>query len=173
MERVGMARLGYHVAGLTRVLLRELAALRHRDGAPMVRIHGPADLRDRGGTVALNLLDAAGRVVDYRCVEAAAGRAGISLRGGCFCNPGAAEHAFGFTAEASARCFGAALRGGFDLDRLRACLGGAPVGATRISPGMANVEADVTRAVEMLREFGGSIDGGVTGEVDELATLAA
>ncbi|HEU4456628.1 MAG TPA: aminotransferase class V-fold PLP-dependent enzyme, partial [Longimicrobium sp.] len=113
MERVGMARLGYHVASLTRLLLRELADLRHADGSPLVRLHGPADLRGRGGTVAFNLLDAAGGVVDYRVVEAAARDAGISLRGGCFCNPGAAEHAFGFGAEASARCFAAALRHGF------------------------------------------------------------
>jgi len=153
LERVGMARLGYHVASLTHVLLRELAALRHANGSPLVRIYGPADMRDRGGTVALNLLDAAGRVVDYRLVEARAASAGISLRGGCFCNPGAAEHAFGFTPEMSARCFGAMARDGFDLDRLQACLGGAPVGAIRISLGMASVEADVTRVVETMREL--------------------
>jgi selenocysteine lyase/cysteine desulfurase len=153
MERVGMARLGYHVASLTRVLLRELADLRHADGSPLVRIHGPTDMRERGGTVALNLLDAAGRVVDYRTVEARARAAGVSVRGGCFCNPGAAEHAFGFTPEMSARCFGAAMRGGFDLDRLRACLGGAPVGAIRVSLGMANVESDVMRLIEVLSDF--------------------
>jgi selenocysteine lyase/cysteine desulfurase len=153
LERVGMARLGCHVASLTGVLLRGLAGLRHPGGAPVVRLHGPAGLDERGGTVAFNLLDEAGRVVDYRVVEAAARRAGISLRGGCFCNPGAAEHAFGFGAEASARCFAAALRDGFDLDRLRACLGGAPVGAIRVSLGMASVESDVTRLIDALGEF--------------------
>jgi molybdenum cofactor sulfurtransferase len=153
LEEVGMARLGYHVAALTGVLLGELAALRHANGRPLVRIHGPADLRDRGGTVALNLLDPSGAVIDYRHVEAAAAEAGISLRGGCFCNPGAAEHAFGFTREMSARCFGAMARDGFDLDRLRACLGGAPVGAIRISLGMASVADDVARVVEMLNEI--------------------
>ena len=151
LEEVGMARLGSHVASLTRVLLRELTGLRHANGAPLVRVHGPTDLRDRGGTVALNLLEAAGGVIDYRLVEACAAEAGISLRGGCFCNPGAAEHAFGFTPEQSARCFGAMARDGFNLDRLRACLGGAPVGAIRISLGMANVEEDTARAVEMLQ----------------------
>jgi selenocysteine lyase/cysteine desulfurase len=154
LESVGMARLGYHVAALTQVLLRELSELRHANGSPLVRIHGPADMRDRGATVALNLLDPAGRVVDYRLVEARAAEAGISLRGGCFCNPGTAEHAFGFTPEQSTRCFGAMARDGFDLDRLRACLGGAPVGAIRISLGMASVEADVARVVMMLREVG-------------------
>jgi selenocysteine lyase/cysteine desulfurase len=113
-------------------------------------------MRDRGGTIALNLLDASGCVIDYRLVEACAASAGISLRGGCFCNPGAAEHAFGFTPEMSARCFGAMSRDAFDLDRLQACLG-APVGAIRISLGMASVEADVARVVEVLREVGDAV----------------
>jgi selenocysteine lyase/cysteine desulfurase len=169
LEEVGMARLGYHVASLTRVLLRELAALRHANGSPMVCLHGPADLRDRGGTVALNLLDPAGHVIDYRLVEAHAAEAGISIRGGCFCNPGAAEHAFGFTPEMSARCFGAMARDGFDLDRLRDCLGGAPVGAIRVSLGMASVEADVARVVEMLREVG---DSALEQHVNEAALAA-
>ena len=110
-------------------------------------------MHDRGGTVALNVLRPDGAVVDYRVVEARARRAGISVRGGCFCNPGAAEHAFGFTAEDSARCFGAAAVEGFDLDRLRACMRGRPVGAIRVSVGMANVEADVTRFLDLLAGF--------------------
>ena len=153
LDSVGMARLGYHVATLTATLLRELAALRHADGAPLVLIHGPADTRQRGGTVAFNVLDADGRVVDYRVVEARARRAGISLRGGCFCNPGAAEHAFGFTPEASERAFRTAQREGFDLDRLRASLGGAPVGAIRVSLGIASLESDVMRLIEFLAGF--------------------
>lgn len=99
--------------------------------------------------------------------------AGISLRGGCFCNPGAAEHAFGFTPELSARCFGAMARDGFDLDRLRACLGGAPVGAIRISLGMASVEADVTRVVELLREVGDTVREGVVRQATTREPLAA
>ena len=87
-------------------------------------------------------------MIDDRRVEARAAEAGISLRGSCFCNPGAAEQASGFTPEMSARCFGAMARDGFDLDRLRACLG-APGGAIRISLGMVNVAGDVTR-VDMI-----------------------
>ncbi|HEX8242960.1 MAG TPA: aminotransferase class V-fold PLP-dependent enzyme, partial [Longimicrobium sp.] len=155
LERVGMARLGYHVGALTRVLLRELAELRHADGAPLVRIHGPADGRERGGTVALNVLDAAGRVVDYRMVEARAREAGISLRGGCFCNPGAAEHAFGFTAEDSMRAYDDARANGFSLDRMKAAVRGAPVGAIRVSLGIASLESDVMRFIDLLSTFHG------------------
>lgn len=34
-------------------------------------------------------------MVPYARVEAQAREARVSVRGGCFCNPGAAEHAFG------------------------------------------------------------------------------
>ncbi|HEX2209816.1 MAG TPA: aminotransferase class V-fold PLP-dependent enzyme [Longimicrobium sp.] len=153
LEGMGMDRLSAHVASLTRVLLHGLWSMRHSCGAPLVALHGPAGMRDRGGTVALNVLRPDGSVVDYRVVEARARQAGISVRGGCFCNPGAAEHAFGFTPAASARCFGAAAAEGFDLDRLRACMRGRPVGAIRVSLGMASVEADVTRFLDLLAGF--------------------
>lgn len=153
LEEVGMDRLGLHVASVTRILLHALWERRHPCGAPLVAVYGPTGMRDRGGTVALNLLRPDGSVVDYRVVEARARAAGISIRGGCFCNPGAAEHAFGFTPEDAARCFGAAAAEGFDLDRLRTCMRGRPVGALRVSLGMASVEADVERFVELLADF--------------------
>jgi selenocysteine lyase/cysteine desulfurase len=162
MERIGMERLGAHVAALTRILLHALWEMRHPCGAPMVAVYGPMGMMDRGGTVALNLLRPDGSVIDYRVVEARARAAGISVRGGCFCNPGAAEHAFGFTREDSARCFGAAAAEGFDLDRLRACMAGRPVGAIRVSLGMPSKESDVTRLIELLADF--RDDAGVVDE---------
>ena len=59
---VGTTRLAGHVMTLTRELLEGLAALRHRDGGPLVRVYGPG-LRDsgRGGTIAFNVLDRDGR----------------------------------------------------------------------------------------------------------------
>ena len=46
---------------LTGWLLDRLAALRHRNGEPMTRIYRPASTRDRGSTIAFNLLDSDGR----------------------------------------------------------------------------------------------------------------
>lgn len=156
LERVGMDRLGRRVETLTGEMLRGLLSLRHRNGAPAVTIHGPREMRERGGTVAFNLLTPGGEIVDFRRVEARARDARISIRGGCFCNPGAAEHAFGFTAEGARRCFGRALADGFDLDRLRECLGGCAVGALRASVGIATTSADVRRLLSLLAEI---IDG--------------
>lgn len=82
-------------AGTSLLGLSGLTGLRRGNGAPMGRIYGPGDVRDRGGTVSLNLLDPQGVLVDERLVAAESAAEGISLRTGCFCNPG--EGAFELT----------------------------------------------------------------------------
>ena len=99
IEFIGMERIAERARCLTGYLLCELLALRHSSGLPMVRIYGPTTTESRGGTVALNLYDPRGSLLDYRRVEELAGEAGISLRTGCFCNPGAGESAEGLTAD--------------------------------------------------------------------------
>jgi selenocysteine lyase/cysteine desulfurase len=153
LERVGLERLAYHVGALTRQLLDALQAMRHPGGAPLVRIHGPQGAQDRGATLALNVLDRDGGVVDYERVEERARQANVSIRGGCFCNPGAAEHAFGFPAEPTGECLRRLSVDGFTVDRFRRCLGGPAVGAIRVSLGMASVEADVQRFLEVIDGF--------------------
>lgn len=88
---IGIGLIHTRVTCLTGWLLGRLGELRHSNGAPMVRIYGPADTRDRGGTVAFNLLDPVGRLADERAVARDTAAAGISVRTGCFCNPGASE----------------------------------------------------------------------------------
>jgi selenocysteine lyase/cysteine desulfurase len=151
LGEVGVPRLAAHVARLTRYLIDELAALHHRDGTPLVRRYGPGDTLDRGGTVALNVCDARGQPIPYTAVEARARAAGVALRGGCFCNPGAAEAAFGLDAAALAACL-AASGDDHSLTRLAACLGRA-VGAVRLSLGLANHRGDVERAVAVVASF--------------------
>jgi selenocysteine lyase/cysteine desulfurase len=87
-------------------------------------------------------------VVPYERIETAARRRGIALRGGCFCNPGAAGHAFDIPADRARTC----LRGGFSAARLRACLNGAAVGALRASVGIATTTGDLDALVRFLDE---------------------
>jgi selenocysteine lyase/cysteine desulfurase len=94
---IGVDLIHQRVSILTGWLLDSLTRLKHSDGTPMARLYGPADTAARGATIALNFLDAAGRVVDERAVARDASAAGISLRTGCFCNPGAGEWAFGLS----------------------------------------------------------------------------
>ena len=47
----------------------------------------------------LNFYDPNGHLLDYRRIEELAGLEHISLRTGCFCNPGAGETAEGLTED--------------------------------------------------------------------------
>ncbi len=155
LDTIGRAAIGPRLQALTAEFLERAGALTHANGAPLVRVYGPGDLDRRGAVVAFNLLDPDGRVVPYAAVEAAAGRAGVALRGGCFCNPGAAEKAFDFPAEATARCLDQ-LAGSFSNQRFAECLGGdATVGALRVSFGIPTVRRDLDRALEVMEGFAG------------------
>ena len=55
------------------------------------RSTGPPTPSARGGTVTFLMHDVDGRPIDDRRVEELANRVSISLRTGCFCNPGAGE----------------------------------------------------------------------------------
>jgi selenocysteine lyase/cysteine desulfurase len=120
----------------------------------MIRVYGPRDRYDCGGTVAFNVVDALGEAVSYDLVEEHARRAGVSVRGGCFCNPGASEAAFGFVPERTAACIAETRRAGWNLGefarRMRACNGAHAIGAVRASFGLASNERDLDRLVEVL-----------------------
>jgi selenocysteine lyase/cysteine desulfurase len=150
LESVGMERLSSWLHHLTSRLLTGLSGMRHGGGSPAVELYGPDGTQGRGATVAFNLLDREGGAVPYELVEAEAREAGISIRGGCFCNPGAGEAAFGIPAEDARRCL-EETRQDFTLARFRECLGqGIPVGAVRASLGLASIERDVDRTLELL-----------------------
>ena len=139
---IGMDLINLRVRCLTGWLLGRLAAMRHSGGEPMVLIYGPADTRDRGGTVAFNLLDLRGHLVDERAVARDTAAAGISVRTGCFCNPGAGEGAFNLTRTHVVR---ALHRGARTVDEYLEVLELQNGGAIRASVGLASNLADVER----------------------------
>ncbi len=87
----------------------------------------------------------------YRDVEAAAAGQGISIRAGCFCNPGASETARGITAEDMTRVF--ALGHTPAIEELEAIMPGKAQGAVRVSVGIATTERDVDRFAAFLEAF--------------------
>jgi len=108
-------------------------------------------MRSRGGAVAFNVLNPDGTAIPYAKVVDRAREHGVSLRGGCFCNPGAAEAAFDFPYAASARCLSAAATDGFSIDKFSRCLGaGVPVGAVRLSVGVPTNTQDIDRAIDLI-----------------------
>lgn len=91
IEAIGIEQIKSRVACLTEYLLRELVKLRHKNGKGLIEIYGPQNGQSRGGTIAMNFYDSFGRLHDFIKIEQAAFEQNISLRTGCFCNPGIDE----------------------------------------------------------------------------------
>jgi molybdenum cofactor sulfurtransferase len=150
IESVGIDQINRHVMRLTEQLLASLPELRHSNGAPMIRIYGPTDPQGRGATVSFNVLDPQGRLFDSKLVEIRAGERQISLRTGCFCNPGAAETAFRYGQSEAYECFDRLSPAAFTLQQFSTCMDDKPVGAVRASLGIASNAADVQRLIDLL-----------------------
>jgi len=152
LESVGVDTIHERVLSLTGWLLEHLLELRHGNGQPVIRLYGPADSNMRGGAVTLNVYDSSGEGIDHTVVEQKACRHNISLRTGCFCNPGAGEMALGLEKDELDTCFsGGDSR--MSLDQFRQCIDGKSTGAVRISIGMVTNFADVEKVLVFLREF--------------------
>jgi selenocysteine lyase/cysteine desulfurase len=148
LASIGMDTIETRVRCLTAWLLGQLLELRHTNGRHMARIYGPVTSAARGGTVTMNFYDPDGHLLDYRRVEELAGKEGISLRTGCFCNPGAGEAAEGLTEDDVA----AAMRESPDMTMPRFLQfithrDGKSAGAIRVSLGLASNFADVDRFI--------------------------
>ena len=154
LERAGIDRIATRVRCLTGWLLQELLALRHANGRSLVRLYGPMTTAMRGGVVTMNLYDPDGHLLDYRRIEELAGAQRISLRTGCFCNPGTGETAEDITEDDIL----AALDQSHDMSLPRFLQfithrGGKSAGAIRVSVGLASTFADVQRFVEFAASF--------------------
>ena len=157
---VGMDSIHQRVAYLAGWLLEQLQDLRHRNGAPLVRLYGPTGMDRRGGTVTMNFYDPDGRTIDHRRIEVLASQANISLRTGCFCNPGAGEVAHGLSRAEMQQAFKNSER--MTIEQFLSVLeskDGKSAGAVRVSLGLVTNFADVYRFVLFAR---GLLDQGAS-----------
>ena len=152
VEDAGRERLARHLRTLTADLLFGLQSLQHRNGAPVIRIHGPRTMEARGATIAMSVLAADGTALPYWEVEEAAREARLAVRGGCFCNPGCSERAFGIASDLAAACLDE-LGEDFTIPKFADCLGGVAVGAVRMSLGLGSVREDVRRALAFIESL--------------------
>lgn len=154
LSKVGIDIIHERVMALTGWLIENLLGLRHSNGKPLVTLYGPASTEMRGSTITVNIYDPDGRLLDYRRVEALANEHTISLRTGCFCNPGAGETAHGLTAADLTDCFKHEERMTFEqfitaMSRKEK----DAVGAVRISAGLVTNFADVYHFMRFAESF--------------------
>jgi selenocysteine lyase/cysteine desulfurase len=144
LEMIGVDAIHERVCSLTGWLLEHLTSLRHSSGVPLVRLYGPTTLERRGGAITVNFYDRDDKALDHRFVEQQANKAGISLRTGCFCNPGAGEVALGISRLELDVCF---TQPGHEerltIDDFRHCIDGKSSGAVRVSVGMVTNFNDI------------------------------
>jgi selenocysteine lyase/cysteine desulfurase len=152
IEQIGIDAIHRRVGALAGWLLERLAELRHASGRPLVTVYGPADTTDRGGTITLTFRDASGAFIDHQVIETKASERGISIRSGCFCNPGAGELALGLSSDDMKACFARSPER-MTYDDFRRCVDGRSSGAVRVSLGLASNFADVHAFLDFARGF--------------------
>ena len=152
LESVGRDSIHDRVQALTGWSLRQWLALQHENGQPLIRVYGPTDLDRRGSTIAFSVLDPDGTPYHYHHVETLAANQGISLRTGCFCNPGAGETAHHLTEAEMSNFFDGHQ---WTFDRFYEQLGsvGKHPSTIRVSFGIASNEADAASVTTFLKSF--------------------
>lgn len=152
MQRIGIDNIHTRVRCLTGWLIAELHRINHSNGNALVRIYGPVDTRSRGGTITMNFYDPHGRFVDHELVERRAGEHRISVRTGCFCNPGDGELALEISADELTACF-VSSKERLSRDDFRRCIDAKSTGAVRVSMGLVSNFSDAFRFLDFARSF--------------------
>ena len=152
LDSVGVETVHTRVNALAGWLMDELVALPHGNGERVARIYGPLDMEARGGTLALNIYDSQGAPIDHRLVEDKANAWRISLRTGCFCNPGAGELAMGLERDEIVSCL-AQSGDRMTVDQFQQCIDDKSTGAVRISFGTASTFEDAMTVLRFFQEF--------------------
>ncbi len=136
---------------LTDWLLKKLSNIHHSNGKSLIHVYGPENCENRGGTIAMNFYDPDDHFIDQLKVEEKANQMGISLRTGCFCNPGDGEMALGLSADELTSCF--AIKTNFEYQDFRSCLAEKTTGAVRVSIGIVSNFNDVYQLVKLAESF--------------------
>ena len=156
LEAVGVETIHERCRCLTGWLLSELTAMRHANGTPLIRLYGPASTQQRGGAATMNFYSPDDKVISHLDIEAMASKANISLRTGCFCNPGGGEVALELSKTELIGCFRSTEEvksGPFTIDDFRLCIDGKGSGAVRVSVGLASNYQDVARFLDFARKL--------------------
>lgn len=150
LESIGMDRIANRVSKLVRYLIHQLACLKHDNGQPLVCIYGPKSFTDRGGNVMMRFMDLNGNPYPFEDIEQMTNAYGISIRSGCFCNPGLDEINSGLTAgDISSYFLG---RSDVQYDDMKVVLNKIR-GATRVSVGLPTTQSDIDTFVEAIRHL--------------------
>lgn len=154
IESIGYDVIHERVHSLTGWLLDNLTTMKHGNGVRFARVYGPITTDGRGGAVTVNFYDKDDQLIYHRLIEQKANEANISLRTGCFCNPGAGEVAMGVSRVELDVCFTSpGHEDRLSQDDFRMCFDGKSMGAVRVSVGMVTNFNDIQGFLSFAREL--------------------
>jgi molybdenum cofactor sulfurtransferase len=155
LAAVGVPTVHRRVSALAGWFLEEARRLHHSNGAPLIKVFGPQGMDRRGATIALYIVDPQGHPYDVYDVEQAAAAELISVRTGCFCNPGDGEVAHDITRAEMEACFAdptAAVTLMQCQRRIEDTTGKVP-NTIRVSLGLASDFGDVYRFLTFAEKY--------------------
>lgn len=146
----GMAVIQQRVMAFTCFTIEQLLHLKHpSSGHHVVRVFGPRNTYNRGGTVTFDVYDVDNVFVSDLIVEKLAMEQNISIRAGCFCNPGASEATFDYVKIVEESELAAEHH---EVTKAMIRRMSSEIGAVRCSIGYATNFADVFTFVKFIRE---------------------
>ena len=152
LESVGMDAIHDHVEipGLDAHRTTRGSAPRQR-AAPGDAVR-PGDDGPARGDAAFNFVGPDGQHLDPRVVERLANQERISLRTGCFCNPGVGEVSLGLSKPELEACFISSPHR-MSFEDFGRCVVGKGSGAVRVSLGLASNLSDVQAMTDFARRL--------------------
>lgn len=150
IDSIGIDRINARVRRLIEYICTRLKSVTHSNGKAVVRVFGPQNFSERGGNIIMSFFDINGNLIPFERVEELANNRKISIRTGCFCNPGIDEINNCVTTEEIARYFMSRDSGNFHdmitfLGKMR--------GATRLSVGLATSKYDLDCFIGFVEEL--------------------
>lgn len=150
VNSIGMQMINERVMSLTHYLYMQLKALKHSNGKPLVHVFGPADRSKAGPNMILNIFDQDGHMIPFEWVENQANKLKISIRSGCFCNPGIDEVNSCISNDELTRYFTSRSSGNYhdmvtELKKMR--------GAIRVSVGIASSKEDLDTFLSFVDQY--------------------
>ena len=150
IRSIGIEKIGERIQSLMKYTCGQLQTMMHETGMKQVNLYGPEDRSKAGGTVIMTFLNPDGTAVPFHIVEEMANKHMISIRSGCFCNPGIDEIFNCVTGEELSLFFSGRTSGNYQdmfnfLKKMR--------GAVRISVGLATTKDDVDKFLSFVQSL--------------------
>ncbi len=150
IESIGMDCIQERVQSITGYMHQELNNLYHSNGQKLVNIYGPSNRLETGGTIIMTFNNPDGQVIPFELVENQTNARNISIRSGCFCNPGLDEINNCLSTEELSDYFTSRDKGNYHdmIDSLKKMRG-----AVRVSFGLATVQRDLDAFLNFLESL--------------------